>query len=281
MKKKFYLLIILLAFTSASSYAIGPTPGKYKLTMPDRPDTPYQSLDNYTPDLTDHGAGPDFTVEVARHHIIPYDTLRTFFNNMMARGDHLQFRGVFSELGVHIPHYGESNSVSCSSNLEDFANAASISLGLASGRVRPGGVSTPTGWDTFEQFYAWMPWNIFIGPINRADDPGQNFERQARYIVSDDRLFGHFMELNDLMIQYNQQDSNVDLRRIVSLFRTLSRNRYIYPLEADQWERLSGGRYRIRERESYHRTPSMTKKTSDACYKTHEIYASFLYILGL
>ncbi|MFB7633555.1 hypothetical protein ACFC0M_21805 [Streptomyces sp. NPDC056149] len=45
------------------------------------------------------------------------------------------------------------------------------------------GAARPTGWDSFAQIYIWLPGNLFTGPRNRADDPGDKFDAAVRFII--------------------------------------------------------------------------------------------------
>ncbi|MCR8576352.1 hypothetical protein [Streptomyces sp. Isolate_219] len=45
------------------------------------------------------------------------------------------------------------------------------------------GAARPTGWDNFAQVYIWLPGNLFTGPKNRADDPGDQFDAAVRFII--------------------------------------------------------------------------------------------------
>ncbi|MFI9722873.1 hypothetical protein ACIHFE_24975 [Streptomyces sp. NPDC052396] len=45
------------------------------------------------------------------------------------------------------------------------------------------GAARPDGWDSFAQVYIWLPGNLFTGPKNRADDPGDQFDAAVRFII--------------------------------------------------------------------------------------------------
>lgn len=259
------------------------TRGAYNIEISSRMDTPYPALPNYTPDLTQSGTGAQYTVPVSRHHIIPFDTLRTFYNNLVARGDLFQLRGFLGEFAGRIPDYAGFGGIDCTARTSDFQSAAAIAVGISGGSIRPGGTTIPEGFDTFNEFYIWMPWNLFIGPSNRDDDPGSALDQGARYIINDDRTYSMINEVYNLMLDYNRQDPGIRLDRIGSLLRTLSRTVTMYPLEADQWIRSSTDSYRIRRTDNQKRstTPSEVHKknittTNDTCTAIRIYYTSIL-----
>jgi len=61
--------------------------GTYALNLGNqRPNSPYPAMQNYNTTLDQPGSGPGFPVQVSRHHIIPYTTLRDFYNAVLNNG---------------------------------------------------------------------------------------------------------------------------------------------------------------------------------------------------
>ncbi|MCF4166951.1 hypothetical protein L2U69_14960 [Zavarzinia compransoris] len=230
-----------------------PEDGDYRLSLPSqgRPDAPYPALDDYTPDLQAHGQGPSYTVPVSRHHIIPLNVLRGFYNNVVERGDLLYIRGFLSSLGSNIRLYASAASMVCSVAAVrfDLMSASYVSTFMAQGRVRPGGSDVPHGFDTFAAFYAWLPGNLFVGPRNRSDDPGENLDAGAQFIIGAER-FAILRRLYDNMVDYNAGIGD-PLNAIIADLTQVVRWQRVTPLSAQEWERVSDNppktpRYRIR-----------------------------------
>ena len=100
--------------------------------------------------------------------------------------------------------------------------------------------------DTLASCVTWIPWNIFIGPGLRDDDPGDGFEENAGYIVGKER-FGHISELNIFIQNYkgNCSKNNALVVAVKLLFLSLNYSDYI-DYNRDQWDcDPDNGKYRI------------------------------------
>ncbi len=68
---------------------------------------------------------------------------------------------------------------------EDIQHVRELCAEISDGRVVHDSRSDRhDGWDSFCQVYAWLPGNLFIGPRDRVDDPGEKFEKDAGPIFS-------------------------------------------------------------------------------------------------
>lgn len=242
-------LILLPLFSGHANAGNDLPPGEYKLSFPDqRPNPPYNQLPNYNTRLDASGTGPGYTVQVSRHHIIPYNILRRFYNTVISRpGDQLLIRSFFLTMGDEVQHYAARGGTSCQVGNSDLADAATLSLALSDNYARQGQAANnpPLGFDTFWQFYTWLPGNLFIGPTNRTDDPGENFEANAAAIVGQS-AFQTFQRLYTNMVNYNAAPSDATLRSIASDLTNIAQRRSAYPLNSLDWVN-DKGQYRIRQ----------------------------------
>lgn len=157
-----------------------PAAQTFNLALPSaRSTAPYPGLLRYTADLESTGTNPQqYPVVVIRHHIIPYNVLADFWNNLVVVGrlgdgpglaDGL-LNAMITALNNYANNVHELDRVTVRDLLEGMANG-SIRHDL---NARP-----PEGLDTLAQIYEWLPGNLFIGPQNRSDDPGDMFETGA------------------------------------------------------------------------------------------------------
>lgn len=213
-------------------------------------------LPNANNDLTSQGDGEEYTVSLARHHIIPYNRLRDFWNRLVenfniARGN---FRGVFLEIG-DVRKYTHGMRLDCTNNqimsyvqrTETFADALSDTTGSLVFHDPNSSREEPEGLRGFLSFYSWLPGNTFIGPSNRLDDPGFNFESNAAAVVGDEN-FRILQELNRLMQNYIEGE-DVNINRLNELFTKIAKRKNIYPLNSNAWEKKDGS-YRLRQDQS-------------------------------
>lgn len=240
-------------------------PGQYELDLGARPSAPYNQLQNYNTALTQQGSGTDYTVPASRHHIIPYNRLRDFYNRMLEQGDMLRFRSFFLSLSDNIPHYASAAGLDCGAKGDNFVEAMNLASALAENYARPGGVLPPPGLDDFQQFYAWLPGNLFIGPSNRSDDPGEYFETNANYIIGDDAARNLNLAYT-AMGRYIAGESGI-LGQIAQRLTQVSLRRSVYPLNSSDWIRQKNGKYEINtSRQNELRSKSaMTMESDDKC----------------
>ncbi|WP_429058625.1 hypothetical protein [Aeromonas jandaei] len=243
-------LLAILSFSSSCYANDDFPPGKYKIditTGGGRPSSPYPPLENYNRELTQHGTGSAFTVPVTRHHIIPYQLLRDFYNMVTTNGDMARFRSFFLTMSTSITYYASSNSIDCSGGtLSDLSAASTLAQAFGSLYANGGGQINPPGLDTFQQFYTWLPGNLFVGPSNRSDDPhdGMAFEQNAATVVGSGRFTVLQRTYNNL-IQYVQHGNRNVLGNIASDLSRIATIRSVYALDPSDWEFVSG-QYRLR-----------------------------------
>lgn len=245
---KFSLRCVLLIAISApltvfSQPSYNSVFGQFELNIGSRPAVPYLPLNNYNTNLTDSGTGSQYTVPVSRHHIIPFNVLRAFYNRVSQQNALTQTRGFWGVFSNNLVYYASAGGSNCQIMGSDLVDAANLAEGQGLGITTGGGSSLAPGFDTFEQFYAWLPGNLFIGPNNRSDDPTNGFESNARVVVGDEN-FNILSRTYNNMIRYNNGDNSV-LNSITSDLSRIANRRTVYSLRADDWEFVNGS-YRLR-----------------------------------
>ena len=242
-------LLVVLGLCSSASYAVPNPDGNYNLSMDARAGSPYPPSNNYNADLTASGVGAAYTVPVSRHHIIAYNQLRDFYMSVMQRGHLKELKGFWDGFGGRLPSYGRDNQVNVTPAVQaDYDQAKTLLEEIGRGVVRAnaGVPPRPLGWDTFHGFYTWMPWNLFLGPNGRNDDPGEAFERNAQYIINNTDTWNTIVNLRDNMLSYTRDGNVKTLATINSQLLRLSARTKVYPLVSDQWVRVAPNVYKIR-----------------------------------
>lgn len=226
--------------------------GEYELHIGPRPSAPYPAMQNYNPGLDSQGQGPDYPVQVSRHHIIPFNVLRDFYNRL-ARDDLLpRVSGFFNVFANNLAYYARSNLMDCNRLGYDVIYAGNLALAQGMGLAK-GSISSdvlPPGFDTFEEFYTWLPGNLFIGPDNRSDDPSSGFEENAVIVVGTER-FNILQRTYSNMLRFNNGDNNPQLLRSISSdLSVIAQRRTIYGLDSRHWL-FSNGKYRLRRQHEF------------------------------
>lgn len=227
----------------------------WNINLPNgRPSVPYPILNNYNVDLTESGIGPSFTVPVSRHHIIPYNLIRDFYNEVIKNNRRQRIiGGFFKNMGILIGVYAGTQGVLCNDAvMSSLEQAADLSYMIAAGQISNSehAVSRPDGYDYMVEYFAWLPGNLFIGPTLRADDPGENFEEDSVYIIGSER-YRILRDLRNQMEAYLELSALPEhvtlpyLRRIVVLLADMSRTRRIKQMSPTNWRRRSDGKYEI------------------------------------
>jgi hypothetical protein len=93
----------------------------------------------------------------------------------------------FTAFANELGNYASQNSGQCHPN--NLSAAGNLANAMGANIARPGGDVRPEGFDTFAQFYVWMPGNLFYGPSAnlRSDDPHDGLDTGAIHIIGADR----------------------------------------------------------------------------------------------
>ncbi|XP_037050353.1 uncharacterized protein LOC119084473 [Bradysia coprophila] len=207
--------------------------------------------------------GTTVMTTLARHHVIPFNFLRDFFNYAATVKVDLTLR---SDMDQQIRHLVDS-----------YVDAPNIITSAMRSKIR-----APTEHETIiraiQVFYSWLPGNIFYGPTPdiRSDDPKEEFEIDCRPIIGD----ANFKRLKDLytrMVNFMEDAShhniytfNLITEDLLSLFT----HRTPFAYNQKQWEvdPTQARKYRIRQ--TAPPPPSPRKRpasTSTDCFSTHLI----------
>lgn len=202
-----------------------PRTREYNLEMPERPNSPYNPLGAYNTALTERSdlSDANHPVNMTRHHIIPDNRLRDFWNRMLRDG---HFNAANALLSVF-----ESNLGQYQMNLAQINELRELLQGLQDGSIRHNSEAVrPEAFDDLAALYEWMPGNLFIGPTGgggqyqRTDDPGSDFEENAGAVIGN-RDFRVRQDANAAIEAYlGSGDRSAAQRAIIGLAAMARRN---------------------------------------------------------
>lgn len=194
-------------------------------------------------DLHEHRENFEY-VSLARHHIIPYATMRDFYNNVLMR-DIVAFTRLFND--VIFPaadHVGVSVELG-SINVQEYYLPELEELTETHLLIR-----TEDQVVLLREVYAWLPFNIYIGPspADREDDDRANaFDETARVIIGDPRA-DVLMNLYSDIRRYNTNPNSVNVNTIIGRMADLVYvQRMPFDFDPSQWRvRQHINEYRFR-----------------------------------
>ena len=234
----------------ASSSVVNEPTGEFNLEMPERPGAPYDPLGRYNTGLTESRPLEDerHPVQVMRHHIIPDNRLRDFWNTLLGRGQG-PLNLTANALLVGLERNADNNQMNL--NRADRREAIELIQGIRSGRIRHNpNARRPAGFDTLAALYEWMPGNLFIGPrggngrYQRTDDPGSDFEQNARVVVG--AAFGFLERANGFTREFNETPNPRTAAQAMEAISRAMQRRSPYDINPDNWI-FKGGKYRLRK----------------------------------
>lgn len=152
----------------------------------------------------------DIEIPMARHHIIPLNVLRKFFNTLV-KTDDIAFKSAQQELFSFLQRLGTIASATVEElNEFDFLRQIRILRGFGSFLSSPLTLSRYSAQPNYiriiQSLFAWMPFNIFEGPIPRLRrlDPGNAFEHNAGDIIGA-QMLQRLAQLNEEIEIFNRQ----------------------------------------------------------------------------
>jgi hypothetical protein len=207
----------------------------FNLLMGTRPSAPYKNLPRYNKDLTKTGTNPnDYPVEVTRHHIVPFNQLKSLWNKMVEKEN---LTNSARSLIRSITDLLEQNPPEGGINL-DVTDKEQVKKLLED--IRSGGVKhdpnkpTADGWDSLQQVYAWLPGNLFIGPSVRSDDPEEKFESNAGVVVGNS--FKTWEDTDSLITKYIENPSTGNAQAAANqLSKIIDIRNEPFPLNKSNW----------------------------------------------
>lgn len=201
---------------------------------------------------------------LARHHIIPYATLRDFYNRLIT--DRPNFQRLYQEvISVAATNAGLLLFPYNSLHLYVTQRLEGLSTTLFNHLSNEIEVSTT------QEVYTWLPFNIFIGPTPdlRSDDTRSNsFEENAYVIVGRERI-NRLRELNIAMAQFVTGD---DPTNIINTMAELVRSTPVpYSFRLDQWRvHITRNRYAIATPEIINDSSYRELQATDYCNESGE-----------
>lgn len=190
-------------------------------------------------------------IQASRHHIIPFNTLRSFFNAVVQSQDPHALQTI-AEVLIQLTEDAllDQTYFNDAITRDHLENARSLALQMRRGTfngqtLSPTHYAEPLG--VLITLFSWMPGNIFIGPEGRLriDDPGDSFEYNSEQII-DQEQFDNLYDINRRMLEYINGNGNTNhhLVDIVNRLNNLDNNQLHFYRET-QWRRDPDGRYYI------------------------------------
>lgn len=196
---------------------------KVNLSAPSqRPGHRFDNLASRDPALRGQSEirNPAHPVKMARHHLIPWNQLRKFWDNMIRGGQFDLLSGtLIRQMSENIDRYPLS-----AKYRENVLGSFRVFDGLVSNHSL---VHDPTALSdaqvhvtTFREMYCWMPGNLFIGPDGEhrgKGDPVEKFESDARAAAGAERFHKAFLAFES-MNRFNQAIVGVQEASLLSDF---------------------------------------------------------------
>lgn len=230
------LVAVIIALIGFQGHANAQT--KYNLLMGNRLGAPYNNLPRYNEDLTQTGTDPSrFPVEVTRHHIVPFNQLRSLWNGMAER-QYLtkSITPLRNSMDTLLSAPTNPNGI----QLTQIEKNQVIQLlnDILSKKIEhdPNAQGSPDGWDSFQQVYTWIPGNLFIGPSVRSDDPGEGFENNASVVVNNTTKWNKLQNTNTSITTFNGNPTAGNAQTAVNNYSAIiSQQNEPYPLNSSNW----------------------------------------------
>lgn len=260
--------ILLFSFYNCYDFTVDlPLPDRRCFSMPGpdlpnieiRPNAPFQIAANGNRQAMISNR----CVDLARHHVIPYRTLRDFFNIAMERERHNPTRTMedgreIFPFGLFLRNLVNDALTTANLNVYNLMNnigtirqylRESVVVGnrLASGDFLTA-VQNQNEFYIIQTFFIWMPSNIVIGPQHRDDDPGQNFDEELIPIINRNNNYRLFNTINNHMINYINDTTYFDyldnglvgspttlIRILMLLSRLIESQPHYYEFDPNDW----------------------------------------------
>lgn len=208
-------------------------------------------------------------LQLSRHHVIPMNTFMRFFrainllgviklnnitNNTGENGVHDLLRENINEIAniyidnendATLNYYSVSVNGSSGGGIVSPHNIVRTIFNINNQELLNGGtVRVNVDFNhiinnelLFSTLVAWIPGNIFLGPILRIriDDPGSDFEINSRYIIGNER-YDILRELYENMTKYELEVNNMEL--LISILNAIKKlcRLSVVKFNSDQWD---------------------------------------------
>lgn len=232
----------------------GPLIGAWDLSMYYRSlQTLYDSLPHCDLQLRNCRRGGNVgsdRVRLVRHHVISRRKLRTFFNNLINRNHTYKVRRFWYNL-ENLYSYNEA---SCEKpqaihDIRDkFGYFQRIRKAFALGTVvNDPRTRQPSNYEEFQRLLFFAPFNLFVGPSRRSDDPGWNFEVDCKFFLPSVQ-FKNLLEAASIM-EYYEYYINLSDDLWKKLEERLVQLTAFYcpaPFHAEEWQNDGRGSFQIK-----------------------------------
>lgn len=131
----------------------------------------------------------DKPLNLTYHHIVPYSKLIDFWNRLVGRGDikNCEFLPPIWDMikkGAYVDILHVAERALPGARERDLEAVRELAMKIYKGEVfhdQRGG--RHGAWDNLMTVYGWLPGNIFVGPTERSDDPGDSLDEAAFRIM--------------------------------------------------------------------------------------------------
>jgi hypothetical protein len=143
------------------------------------------------------------------HHIIPHSVLRVFWNTCVARNLEQLRETLVPELRRSMGAYplvrpDEATVTLVRTEVDGFLNQ--IWMGrYAHDAACPGPPPVPVMMENFRGIYLWLPGNLFVGPRDRDNDPGDGFDSYASRVLERERYLTVLSAYGAIQMYLGQQ----------------------------------------------------------------------------
>lgn len=211
------------------------------------------------------------TFKFARHHVIPYSRIKEFFNLVLRANDDILINVCNSLYDIMqvIMQFISKNDIFDNIHIGNIRSNFIAQLILTTTKEERKKLVNKLHNEKdlarhIHRFFVWFPANIFIGPADRSDDPGDDFEINAKYVIGNESYY-ILKQINDLMVSYASGTTIREERyplidQVVNLFHQLLSYSFT-PFNQQNWA-LTGN---IRGIDQYHIVHTYLGKY----YKTH------------
>ncbi|MEV8477561.1 hypothetical protein [Streptomyces sp. NPDC051173] len=206
------------------------------------------------PTLGDHD-----NVPLVYHHVVPYNKLAAFWNELIEHPDHIaEIKRMTDRMVNRFPDYRTTL------RPEDGEHLIALLKKLPTYAHEPGKLVPGDGasWDNFMLIYGTPPGNTFAGPDgdNRSDDPKESFESDCEPIITKDR-FNRLKALDGNIDTYLKSRSKNDAITAIRGLETDTIDKYEIPqFKASQWGKANGKFFIKKKRDDGRQLPDPARK---------------------
>jgi hypothetical protein len=223
----------------------------FNLALPTgRQTAPYDNLPSYTTDLQNSSPlnSPQFPIQMARHHVIPFNQLFSFWNTLVQTGQLGQQQlgqgpgpadALLNGIIATMNNWPTDNNHIVQSDREAIV---ALLEGVRDGTIRHDpNEDRPEEIDNLATVYQWLPGNLFVGPStsNRSDDPGRAFETGAVAVIGTEN-FGMYQNADRAIRRYLNNPQPANAQAAASNLSHIATVTSPFPLNPGNWTLVSG-----------------------------------------